>query len=51
MNYFNFKDDFVILAGDFNLLQDPSLDYYNYNYTTTKTSITKTYKLFSFSIV
>ena len=23
--------DFVILAGDFNLVQDPSLDYYNYN--------------------
>ena len=32
----DFNGDFVILAGDFNLVQDPSLDYYNYNCISNK---------------
>ena len=32
----DFNGDFVILAGDFNLVQDPSLDNYNYNVSITK---------------
>jgi exonuclease III len=32
----NFNGDFVIAAGDFNLVQDTNLDYYNYNYINNK---------------
>ena len=34
----DFNGDFVILAGDFNLVQDPSLDYYNYKCINNKKS-------------
>ena len=33
-----YTGDFVILAGDFNFVQDPSLDYYNYNCSNNKKS-------------
>ena len=32
----NYNGDFVVIAGDFNLVQDPNLDYYNYNYINNK---------------
>ena len=34
----DFNSDFVILAGNFNLVQDPFLDYYNYNCINNKKS-------------
>ena len=34
----NFHGEFVIMAGDFNLVQDTNLDYYNYNNVNNKKS-------------